>query len=371
MGPPGFPPARLAAADHVVSPPELLVGEGLRRVAGSRTLLDVDRIAVHEGELLAVLGPNGAGKSTLLRTLALLETPTSGSVRLGDLRGPDAERALRARSAFVFQRPHMWEGTVRWNLELGLRLRGLPREGVGAIAASLGLDPLLEADARTLSAGETQRVALGRALLLSPDVLFLDEPTANLDAEVRASIREDLDRVARSRARSILLATHDRSEAFYLADRIAVLRSGRLAQVGRPSELFENPADPFIAAVTGAELSLRGRVTGGDDQVVEVDVDGVRMIAVGRASVGTSVRIGYRPEDLLISVRPPEGSARNRIRSRIREVRSLGALVRLRLEGPPELVAVVTRASAAELGLAEGRDVWVQVKATALHAFET
>lgn len=350
--------------------PDLLVGEGLRRVAGGRTLLDVDRIVVREGELLAVLGPNGAGKSTLLRTLALLEAPTSGSVRVGDLRGAEAERALRARSAFVFQRPHMWEGTVRWNLELGLRLRGLPRDGVEAVAASLGLAPLLEADARTLSAGETQRVALGRALVLSPDVLFLDEPTANLDAEVRSSLREDLDRVARSRARSIVLATHDLSEAFYLADRVAVLREGRLAQVGRPSELFENPADPFIAGVTGAELSLRGRVTGGDGEVLEVDVDGMRLTAVGHAPVGAAVRIGYRPEDLLISLQEPQGSARNRIRARVREVRSLGALVRLRLDGPAELVAVVTRASASELGLGEGRTVWVQVKATALHAFE-
>lgn len=349
---------------------ELLVGESLRREAGGRTILDVERIAVREGELLAVLGPNGAGKSTLLLTLALLEGPTSGSVRMGDLRGPAVERALRARSAFVFQRPHMWEGSVRWNLGLGLRLRGRPYDGVDAMAASLGLAALLEADARTLSAGEIQRVALGRALLLAPEVLFLDEPTANLDAEVRSAIREDLDRVARARARSIVLATHERSEAFFLADRVAVLRDGHVVQVGRPSELFENPADPFIAGVTGAEFSLRGRVEAAAEGVLEVLVEGVRLTVVGRAAIGSSVRIGYRPEDLLLAADEPSGSARNRIRSRVREVRSLGGLVRVRLEGPPELAAVITRASAAELGLAAGDEVWVQAKATALHAFE-
>jgi tungstate transport system ATP-binding protein len=358
-------------AAHLVSARELLVGASLRRDAGGRRILDVERIAVHEGELLAVLGPNGAGKSTLLLTLALLEPPTTGSVRVGDLQGPAAERALRERSAFVFQRPHMWDGTVRWNLELGLRLRGRSREGVEAMAASLGLEPLLEARARTLSAGEAQRVALGRALLLAPEVLFLDEPTANLDAEARNAIRENLDRVARTRARSVVLATHERSEAFYLADRVAVLREGRIVQVGRPSELFENPADPFIAGVTGAELSLRGRVEAADGEVLGVLVEGVRLTAVGRAGVGSSVRMKYRPEDLLLSNEEPSGSARNRIRSRVREIRSLGGLVRVRLDGPPELAAVVTRASAAELGLAEGREVWVQVKATALHAFET
>ncbi len=349
---------------------ELLTGEGLVREAGRRRILDVDSIAVREGELLAVLGPNGAGKSTLLRTLALLERPTAGLVRFGGHEGPEAERRLRARSAFVFQRAHLWAGSVRWNLELGLRLRRTSTEGVGPIAESLGLAGLLESDARGLSAGEVQRVALGRALLLEPDVLFLDEPTANLDAGVRAAIREDLDRVARTRARSIVLATHERGEAFYLADRVAVLRAGRVVQSGTPADLFENPSDPFIAGVTGAELSLLGTVERADGEVLEVRVEDARLTAVGRAAVGRRVRLGYRPEDLFLTLEEPTGSARNRLRCRVAEVRSMGGLVRVRLAGPPELLAIVTRAAAAEMELVEGRTAWVQVKATALHAFE-
>ncbi|MDT8437235.1 MAG: ABC transporter ATP-binding protein [Gemmatimonadota bacterium] len=350
----------------------LLAGEGLVREAGRRRILDVERVEAREGEILALLGPNGAGKTTLLHALSLLRPADSGVVSFAGFAGRDAARALRRRSAFVFQRPHMWDGPVRWNLELGLAAQGRPRHGVEEMARALGLERLLGAPARTLSAGEAQRVALGRALLLDPDVLFMDEPTANLDAAARTALREDLDRLGRSRARSLVLATHDRSEAFYLADRVVVLREGRVVQAGTPAELFENPADPFIASVTGAELALRGVVEEGEDGLLRVATDGggPLLVAVGRAAAGRNVRISYRPEDLLLSRDAPAGSARNRFRGRIAEVRSLGALVRVRLDAPLEAVAVVTRAAADELRLTAGEEVWIQVKATALHAFE-
>jgi molybdopterin-binding protein len=266
---------------------------------------------------------------------------------------------------------------VRRNLELGLRLRGVPgserRGRAESTAIALGLESLLDADARTLSGGEAQRVALGRALALEPDVLFLDEPTANLDAEVRSRLREDLDRVARSRARAIVLATHDRSEAFFLADRIVVLREGREVQTGSPGALFENPSDPFIANVTGAELALRGTVEHVEGTLVGVRVAGMLLAAVsasGPLPPGASVKLAYRPEDLFLAREEPAGvSARNRFRATIRDVRSLGGLVRVRLRGPGEMGAIVTRAAAEELELRADAEIFVQIKATALHAF--
>ncbi|MFQ5530822.1 MAG: ABC transporter ATP-binding protein, partial [Gemmatimonadota bacterium] len=288
--------------------------------------------------------------------------------------GAAAFDALRLRTAFVFQSPYAWTGTVRRNLELGLRFRrvdpGDIRHRVDAIVEQLGLAPVVDRDAGTLSGGEAQRVALARALVLDPEILFLDEPSSNLDAEAHAALREDLDRVARARARAIVLATHDRPDAFYLADRIAVLREGRVVQTGTPNELFENPIDPFIAGITGAELSMRGTVISSNRELLSVDVGGARVVAVGRAEPGDAVKIAYRPEDLFLSSQVPAGgSARNRFHSRVLEIRSLGALVRLRLAGPAELVAVVTRAAAAELEISQDAEIWVQVKATALHAF--
>jgi molybdopterin-binding protein len=367
-GAPGGAPARAPAGAPVLRIREL------RHEAGGRTILDIPEFEVPSNSMLAVLGPNGAGKSTLMRILAGLQRPTAGTLEFGGRTGGAAVDALRRRSGFVFQAPYMWTGTVRRNLELGLRFHDVDEgerdERVGAIAAQIGLEPLLDRSAAELSGGEVQRVALARALVLDPEVLFLDEPSSNLDAEAHAALREDLDRVARARAGAIVLATHERSDAFYLADDIAVLRAGRLVQRGTPSELFENPADSFIAGITGAELAMRGTVTGVEGELLTVRVGDHELQAVGEAKAGEAIKLAYRPEDLFLSrVAPEGGSARNRFRARVTDVRSLGALVRVRLSGPAELVAIVTRAAADELELAERPEVWVQIKATALHGF--
>ena len=319
----------------------------LRVEAGGRTILDIPDFRVESSGVLAILGPNGAGKSTLLRVLAGLSRPSEGSLTFSHGEG---DAALRRRTAFVFQAPYLWTGSVRRNIELGLKFRRVGSEEVArrveSIAEQLTLGPLLQRNAGTLSGGEAQRVALARALVLDPDILFLDEPSANLDAEARSALREDLDRVARARASTIVLATHDRPDAFYLADRIAVLREGRIVQQGTPQELFEHPVDPFIAGITGAELSFRGMVSGVDEELLTISVGGSEFVAVGAASRGDTVKVAYRPEDLFLSASSIEGgSARNRFRSTVREVRSLGALVRIRLTGPADLVAIVTRAA--------------------------
>jgi molybdopterin-binding protein len=355
---------------------EILVGERLRHSYGRGTVLDVERISLHAGELLAVLGPNGAGKSTLLRLLAMLEKPSSGRVMFHGRTGKPAEQALRAASAAVFQRPHFWRGKVGYNVGLGLNFRRVPEPEttarVARICQLLEIDHLLEADIETLSGGQAQRVALARALVLQPEVLFLDEPTASLDTAAKADLREDLERVARQRAGSVLLITHDRNEAFTLANRIAVLVDGRLAQLGTPTELYENPADPYIARVTGAELSLRGRVLRADGRTLLVDVGGTHLFTVGDAGEGVMVKIAYRPEDLVLAspeLAIGEISTRNLFFATVRERRDVGGLVRLRLFGPPEVVALVTRSAAEELDLHQDTRVSVRIKATALHTY--
>jgi len=353
--------------------------QNLKYELGGRVVLDIPDFTVDATGMLAIVGPNGAGKSTLLRILAGLSRAPVGELSLYSgtekYEGDSAIAELRSRTAFVFQNPYLWSGSVRRNLELGLRFRRLQegeiRQRVDAIVKQLGLGSVQDREAGALSGGEAQRVALARALVLDPEILFLDEPSSNLDADAHAALREDLDRVARSRAGAIVLATHDRPDAFYLADRIAVLREGQLVQSGTPAELFENPADPFIAGITGAELSFRGTVTDTDRELLTIDVCGAHVVAVGRAATGDRVKIAYRPEDLFLSSEfVAGGSARNRFRARITEIRSLGALVRIRLSGPAELVAIVTRAAAAELEITENSEICVQVKATALHAFQ-
>lgn len=355
----------------------LVAARNVRVKYGDTTVLDLERIELRPGELLAVLGPNGSGKSTLLRVLSMLERPTSGTVVFHGRSGAHAESAIRAASAVVFQRPHLWRESVAYNVGLGLRFRGVPRvdahRRVAAICDEFGIGDLLATPVTSLSGGEAQRVALARALVVEPEVLFLDEPTANLDSEARIDLRTDLENIVRDRTSSVLLITHDRNEAFYLADRVAVLSGGRLVQVGTPTDLYENPADPYVARMTGAELTIRGRVTAADGRRLAVDVGGgVSLAAVGRVAVGSNAKIAYRPEDLILTpagAPPGESSARNLLYATIRERKDLGGLVRLRLDGPPELVALVTRSAAEELGLDEGARVRVHVKATALHAY--
>jgi molybdopterin-binding protein len=331
---------------------ELLTGTGLRVRVGDGLLLDVPYIGLRSGELFAVLGPNGAGKSTLMRVMAMLQKPDSGSVSLGSATGAEAADRLRRTSAFVFQRPHLWAGTVRENIELGLRLRRASPERRRALAeeaaAQLGVAHLLARSSRTLSGGEAQRTAVARAL---------------------AALLEDLDRVARAGSMTIVMATHERSEAFMLADQVAVLRDGRVVQSGPPAELFENPIDSFIAAVTGAELSFLATVREELDGVLRVESHGFEFTVVGRAPLGARVRVAYRPEDLFLALSELRASPRNRFRARVLQVQDAGSLLRVRLEGAGTWVAVITRGAWEELALDIGSEVWVHAKATALQAF--
>jgi len=354
----------------------LISARGLRKDYGSKPVIDLEALELRHGELLAVLGPNGAGKSTLLRLLSMLEKPTSGRVLYRGESGSGAEAKLRASSAVVFQRPHFWRDTVAYNIGLGLRLRGVRRgetdQRVRRVCDDLGISDLLLSNVVSLSGGEAQRVALARALVVEPDVLFLDEPTANLDSEARLDLRTDLENIARRRTSGVLLITHDRNEAFHLADRIAVLRDGRLVQVGSPADLYEDPADPYVARMTGAELTISGHVMAAEGRTLTVDADGVSLSVVGRVEVGEAVKVAYRPEDLILT--PADGaleesSTRNLLSAEITQRKDLGGLVRLRLAGPPELVALVTRNAAEELGLDAGVHVRVRAKATALHAY--
>lgn len=358
----------------------VLRAEGLTRRYAGRTVVEVETIAVARSEVLAVLGPNGAGKSTLFRMLALVEPPDGGTmwlnnepVRTGDI------PAIR-RIGAVFQQPYLFRGTVSFNVEWGLRARRVPgRERLDRVCEALdwlGLTELAHADVARLSGGERQRVALARALVTRPEVLLLDEPTADLDVTHRRRFREDLDRLVRQTAGAAILITHDPTDAFSLADRIAIMEAGRIVQEGTPADVILSPVTPFAAALTGAELLLNG-------SVVSVEA-GLATVLVGKAEVvaatatdgpamlpGQPVHVAYRPEDVLL-VRPGEEgvtSAVNRFPLEVAALVPAGALVRVRLKGELTLQALVTRRSAESLRLAADVPTVAHVKATALRAF--
>ncbi len=284
--------------------------EHVYKFFGPQPVVEDLSLDIADGEFLVLLGPSGCGKTTSLRMLAGLERPTYGRIEIGG-RTVNALPPKARDVAMVFQSyalfPHK---TVRGNLEFGLKVRRVPRaqirRQVDEVATMLGISPLLEKRPAQLSGGERQRVALGRALLRRPRVFLMDEPLSNLDAALRAQMRAELIRLHASTNATILYVTHDQAEAMTMATRIVVMSKGRLSQVGAPQDIYDHPADLFVASFVGLPKMniLPGRLTVEHGAPV-IEMLGLQLrlnSAVLRELDPAShnhVLVGIRPEDLL------------------------------------------------------------------------
>ncbi len=224
-----------------------------------RRVLQIDRLDIHRGEVLALVGPSGAGKSTLLRLLNFLEAPTDGSIHFLDTEynaGQGVPLELRRRVTTVFQRPTLLNRSVWANVAFGLRLRGQRNSAawIGSTLEQVGLSALARQRARTLSGGEAQRVALARAMVLRPDVLLLDEPTANLDPH-NVGLIEDIARgLNHEQQTTLVLVTHNVFQARRLAQRVALMLEGRIVEVADVENFFQAPSDARTAAFVRGEM---------------------------------------------------------------------------------------------------------------------
>jgi tungstate transport system ATP-binding protein len=231
--------------------------ESVRQRYAARTVLDLDRLEVRRGEILALVGPSGSGKSTLLRLLNFLERPTEGRI-LYEGRATDGERTpleLRRQVTTVFQQTALQKTSVQANVGYGLRLRGLPLDGqVKGLLATVGLSGLAGAPARLLSGGEKQRVALARALIFRPRVLLLDEPTANLDPYNVGLIEQIVASENREHGTTVVLVTHNVFQAHRLAHRTGLILNGRLVELAETAAFFTSPSDPRTAAFVSGEM---------------------------------------------------------------------------------------------------------------------
>ena len=337
-------------------------------------VLQVDQLRVREGETLVIIGPNGSGKTTLLLSLARLLRADGGQVGFrGALIEPEDELAYRRRLGLVLQTALLLRGSVERNVSTGLRFRGIQRAEIKSRAAKwltrVGIGDLAHRSARSLSGGEQQRVSLARALASEPDLLLLDEPFASLDPPTRVSLMRDLRELLDSLEVTTLFVTHDLDEALLLGDRVAVLLGGELRQIGSPEQVFSAPADREIAAFVGIETVIAGQVSGVDEGRVMVNAGGVRLEAIGVGEIGQNVYLCLRPEDVTLHVNHvrSRSSARNRLRVRISQVIAQGTLIRVVVDCGFPLVALITRASAREMGLEPGTEVGASFKATAIH----
>ncbi len=281
----------------------------LKDYAGQPILKGVD-FDIRDGEFLSLVGPSGCGKSTLLRMIAGLETISGGEILIGG----EVVNGLAAKDrdiAMVFQNyalyPHM---TVRENLSFTLEMRGEPKSSIAKqidrVAAILDVGHLLDRYPRQLSGGQQQRVAMGRAIVRNPRVFLFDEPLSNLDAKLRVHMRGEIKDLHENLKTTMIYVTHDQIEAMTMADRIVVMRGGVIEQIGTPLELYDRPANTFVATFIGSPAMnlLPGKVIAGDSRPGVVFNDGqvLRLSSnAGKIAANSSVQVGLRPEHLSLS----------------------------------------------------------------------
>lgn len=373
--------------------------ENVEKSYGKVKIIHDLNIELPDREFLVVVGPSGCGKSTALRMVAGLTEITSGSIYIGDRKINNL--APRDRDiAMVFQNyalyPHM---TVAENIGFPLRLAKVNQtekeEQIRIVAETLGLEPLLDRKPSQLSGGQRQRVAMGRAIVRRPSVFLMDEPLSNLDAKLRVQMRAEITKLQHRLGVTTFYVTHDQVEAMTMADRVAVLRDGRLQQIAPPQELYETPANIFVASFIGSPTMnlFRATIGGEEDGGTKLNI-GSNTITIPKnshhsralsSSNSREVAVGFRPEDMEDSAFSDALTEPQPLEVRVDLVESMGSekLVHFRLDAvpvdatdPSQIVhesqtssncrAVISRRS----DIAEGDNVKIAIDAARLHFFD-
>jgi len=333
-------------------------------------------LEVKDKEFFILLGPSGCGKTTTLRCIAGLETPDEGEIYIGDKLVNDLPPRER-NIAMVFQSyalyPHM---SVYDNIAFPLKMRGFQKdeidERVKRVAEFLKISHLLNRKPGQLSGGEKQRVALGRAIVRNPEVFLMDEPLSNLDAKLRVYMRTELKRLQKELGVTTVYVTHDQVEAMTMADKIAIMNQGTLQQVGTPSEVFNSPANVFVAGFIGTppmnfiDCTLRE-----EDGVYILDAGAFTLgishslgEVIKKKSTSTEVILGIRPENIIITEEP---ETKNSIKTEVYVVEPLGSevIIDLKIDGN-----IIKAKSSEELKLAIGDKVWMRFDENKIHIFD-
>ncbi len=355
----------------------MLKVERLHHSYGKAEILKNIDLDVERGEVFVTIGPTGSGKTTLLRLLGLLERPTSGHIYFDGHMVNNSERQrleIRRRMAMVSQKPAVFNASVFDNVAYGLKIRkengASLRYKVMNALDTVGLSGYERRDARTLSGGETQRVALARAMVIEPELLLLDEPTANLDPVSTSHIEKLVTDVIKKSDMTVLMSTHDMFQGQRLAHRMGVLIGGEILQTGDPREIFSLPQSRRIAEFVGVENMLGGAIASNTEGIVDIKLDGAVVEAIANLGVGERVYACVRPEEITLARTKESTSARNTFLGEITRIVLFGPLARVELDCGFLLVALITKRSAEEMNLQIGNRIYASFKATGVHVIK-
>ena len=355
---------------------------GLCRQVGERVLVKNINVTIPDGMIFGIIGPSGSGKTTLMRMIDLLDNPTSGTIVINGTtatRDKKQQLELRRKMGMVFQKPIVLSTTVFENVSYGLRFRGVKGDELKARVIEaidlVGLSGYEDRYAPTLSGGEMQRVAIARSMVTRPEVLLLDEPTANLDPASTQKIEELIGTINARFGTTIIMSTHDLDQGQHIAHRIAVVIGGMITQAGTPEEVFHKPLNSEIAKFVGLENIIGGTVTKTEEGLATILTHGKEVEAVSTEGVGSQVFISIHPDDITLhsglGIEKSKSSARNCIIGTVTVTTLSGPFVLVTLDCGFPLKVIVTRRSVEDIGIQPGKEMQACFKASAVHVMKS
>lgn len=354
----------------------ILRAENILLKKNERYILNINSFTLYKGAIKTIIGENGAGKTTFLLTLASLITPNSGNVFFNGMKifSHISAKEYRKKIAIVFQENLLLNDSVFNNVAVGLTFRKFSssdiKNKVDDILSLLNITHLKNQKAKTLSGGEAKRVCIARALVIDPEILFLDEPFSSLDAVSKEGIIFDLAKIIKERKISTLLVTHDRYEALRLSDSIVVMDSGRIIQEGSKEEIINYPKNTFVASFVGIENILEGVVVKQNNGDFLAKVQDKFIEGTGDFNVNTKLLLCIRPENIFLSLEPKNSmtSVRNFFFGTIKEINDYGHIYRITVDCGFLLVSYITKNSFKQMSLSLNDKIYAGFKATAVHA---
>ena len=337
---------------------------------GSFCLKDI-RFDVQDGEYFVLLGPTGSGKTVLLESIAGLKSIESGQVRING-RDVTSLNLEKRNIGFAYQDYTLYRHiSVRDNISFGLMWRWKTRreikEAVDRAVELLGIEDLLGKRPMSLSGGETQKICLARAIAIKPDLLLLDEPLSAIDPESKEATEGELKELHNRLRLTTIHVTHNFEEAIALGDRIAVMREGRILQIGTPDQVFRHPNSESVARFLMTRNIFEGEVQDGSEGQSVFRVEGAKLTVV--TALQGRRHASIRPEDFLISREPQSSSALNSLPGTITRIADRGSVVYVTVNVPPEFICLILHPSLEEMGLEEKQKVFITFKASAVSVF--